>query len=430
MNKIKEQFFEALIEIEREKGIDRESLVAAIEDALHSAYKKNFGVSQKIKVQINQNTGKAAVFAIKEVVEKASSPHTQMSLEEARKLDKEVDIGGTVREELAPGEFGRIAAQIAKQIIVQRIREAERELIYEEFRSRVDTIMTGVVRRERGESVYVDLGKTEGILPHREQPPREEYRTGDRIKIYILDVKQGTRGPQIILSRTYRDLVRKLFEMEVPEIYEGIVEVKAVAREPGFRSKIAVSSKDEKVDGVGACVGMRGIRVQAIVNELNGEKIDIVQYDLDPTTFIKNALSPAQVKESRIDEETKTATIIVPDNQLSLAIGKGGQNVRLAARLTGWRIDIKSESQFQEEQKAKKAIPLTALSGVGPAMAKRLGGLGASTVIEIASLNPEDLTSIPGIGEKTAKRIWEEARRLNQSPPNPKGKENRKNESL
>lgn len=415
MRKIEKQFFEALSEIEREKGIDRKSLIAAIEDALHSAYKKNYGVSQQLIVQLDQNSGRATVFAVKEVVEKVTLPHNQISLEDARSLDKEIELGGVVKEEITPHEFGRISAQIAKQVIIQRIREAERDLIYEEFKKRVDTIMTGVVRRERGENVFVDLGKIEGILPHREQPAREKYHPGDRIKVYLLEVKRGTREPQIILSRTFWGLVKKLFEMEVPEIYEGIVEIKAVAREPGFRSKIAVSSKDERVDGVGACVGMRGIRVQAIVNELNGEKIDIVKYDQDALTFIKNALSPAEVKGSYLDKAGKAATIVVSDEQLSLAIGKGGQNVRLAAKLTGWRIDIKSDSQYREEQKAKRAIPLTALPGVGPKIAEKLTKFGVSTIVEIANLSSEDLLSIPGIGSEKAKKIWEEACNLNRA---------------
>lgn len=414
---MKKQFFEALAEIEHERGIDRESLITAIEDALHSAYKKNFGVSQKIEIQLNCPIAEATIFTTKEVVEEVRSPHSQISLEEARRIDEAVVIGGSVKTELTPQEFGRISAQVAKQVIIQRIRETERGVIYGEFKGRMGEIITGVVRREHGENIYIDLGKIEGILPSSEQIPREKYRIGDRVKVYILDVKKTSRGPQVILSRTYRDLVKKLFEMEVPEIYEGLVEIKAVARDPGFRSKLAVSSKDEKIDGVGACVGMRGIRVQAIVNELCGERIDIVRYDPDPDTFIRNALAPAQVKDVIVNKTTKVATIIVPNEQLSLAIGKGGQNVRLAAKLTGWRIDIKREDQFLEEQKAKRAIPLTAMAGVGPKMAEKLIKFGVSTIPEVVSLSPEDLMSIPGIGKQKAIKIWQEASMLNQAPP-------------
>ncbi len=414
---MKEQFFEAVFEIEREKGIDRQLIIATIEDAIHSAYKKNFGVSQKIEVHLDHDTKEAEIVTIKEVVEQVKNLHSQISLEEARRIDKDVEIGGSVRVSLTPEEFGRISAQVAKQVILQRIRETEREIIYEEFKSRVGEVTIGVVRREQGDSVLVDLGKIEGILPSSEQSSIERYRVGDRIRVYILDVKKTNRGPQIILSRTYRDLVKKLFEMEVPEILEGVVTIEAVARDPGFRSKIAVRSNDEKIDGVGACVGVRGIRVQAVVNELGGEKIDVVPYNPDPAIFIENALSPARIKEIRFDKTAKSAIVTVPDNQLSLAIGKNGQNVRLAAKLTNWRIDIKSESQFLEEERIRRSIPLTALPGVGPKTAENLTKYGISTISEIVNLKPEDLLSISGIGKEKAIKIWKEAQTLNQTLP-------------
>lgn len=413
---MEENLYEVIQEIEYKKGIRREVLIEAIKDALRSAYKKNFGVTQKLDIEIDEESGKMAVFVIKEVVDEVKNPHTQISLQEARGIDPKAEVGGSIKIEITPKEFGRIAAQTAKQVIIQRIREAERELIFNEFKDKVGTVLTGVVRRESGGNVFVDIGRTEGILPYREQPTSEEYHIEDRIRVYVLEIKQSAKGPQVILSRTNREFVRRLFEMEVPEIYEGVVEIKAVAREPGYRTKIAVNSKDANVDSVGACIGMRGIRVQSIVNELNGEKIDIVAYNPDPATFIKNALSPAKVTHIQINEEEKMATVVVEDGQLSLAIGKGGQNVRLAARLVGWRLDIKSRTQFDEEQRVKRSIPLTSLKGVGPKIGGRLASAGVSTLFDILNLKIEDLVSIPGIGEATAAKMLQEANRLNKEP--------------
>lgn len=346
------ELHDALTQLEKEKGIKREVLLKAIKDALLSAYKKNFGSVHNIKIEFDAKQG-FYVTASKEVVEKVVNPKVQVSLADAKGAHPEAEIGQMIDLVITPTQFGRIAAQTAKQVITQRIREAERGLVYEGFKSRRGELVTGVVQKTTRQNILVDLGKTEAILPDKEQSPREKHRVGDRIKCYILEVKMGNKGPQIILSRTNPDMVKKLFEMEVPEIYENIIQIKGVSREPGFRSKIAVYSSDEKIDAVGSCVGIRGTRVQAIINELSGERIDIINYSDNPETFIKNALLPAKSTSVTINHETKTALVIVPDQQLSLAIGKEGQNVRLAAKLTNWRIDIRSESQVTQERDAK-----------------------------------------------------------------------------
>ncbi|HHW40384.1 MAG TPA: transcription termination/antitermination protein NusA [Syntrophomonadaceae bacterium] len=343
------EFINALKEIEKEKGISAEVLLQAIEHALLTAYRKNFGSAQNARIEIERDTGEIKVFAKKNVVEAVTDPRLEITPEEAKRLNPAYDgSSDTVEVEVTPSNFGRIAAQAAKQVVVQQIREAERGLIYEEFLSREGDIVTGVVRRQEAKNIYIDLGRAEALLAPSEQIPTEKYNRGDRIKTYVTEVKKTTKGPQILVSRTHPGLLKRLFELEVPEIYEGIVELKAVAREPGTRSKIAVYSKDENVDSIGACVGPKGMRVQAIVNELRGEKIDIIKWSSNPKEFVANALSPAKVILVAINEEEKIAKVVVPNNQLSLAIGKEGQNARLAARLTGWKIDIKSESQLHE----------------------------------------------------------------------------------
>ena len=337
-------FMDALDQIEKEKGIEKDVLLEAIEAALISAYKKNFGSAQNVRIDIDKNAGNIRVFAQKEVVEQPEDARTEISLEEARKENLNYEIGDVMEIEITPREFGRIAAQTAKQVVVQRIREAERSIIYEEYANRADDIVTGIVQRTEMNNVFIDLGKTEAVLLPSEQMPNETYKQGDRIKAYIVDVKKTTKGPQIMVSRTHPGLLKRLFELEVPEIYEGVVVIESVSREAGFRSKVAVSSRDENVDPVGACVGPKGIRVQNIVHELRGEKIDIVQWSEDSSEYVAHALSPAKVIAVQI-LEGKVAKVVVPDYQLSLAIGKEGQNARLAAKLTGWKIDIKSESQ-------------------------------------------------------------------------------------
>ncbi len=340
-------FMQAFEQLGKEKGISSEVLFDAIEAALISAYKRNFGSIQNVKVSLDRTTGEIHVYAQKQVLETASDPRLEISLENARNINARYDLGDIVEIEVTPKNFGRIAAQTAKQVVVQRIREAERGIIYEEFSNRESDIVTGIVQRLEQKSVYIDLGKTEAILSPTEQIPGDTYRHGDRIKTYIIEVKKTTKGPQVLVSRTHPGLLKRLFELEVPEIHDGVVEIKSVAREPGLRSKIAVFSRDENVDAVGACVGHKGMRVQTIVNELKGEKLDIVKWNADPSQYIANALSPAKVVSVLVNEADKVSKVVVPDYQLSLAIGKEGQNARLAAKLTGWKIDIKSESQDQ-----------------------------------------------------------------------------------
>lgn len=341
------EFLEALDEIAENKGINMEVLLEAIEAALISAYKKNFGSIQNVRVELHRSTGEFKVFSRKQVVENVTDDRTEISLEEAQKINPHFEIDDVVEFEVTPREFGRIAAQTAKQVVVQRIREAERNIIYDEYVNKEQDIITGVVQRHEAGNVFIDLGKTEAILTPQEQMPGEEYNPHDRIKAYIVEVKKTTKGPQIIVSRTHPGLLKRLFELEVPEIADGTVEIKSVAREAGSRSKIAVYSRDENVDPVGACVGPKGARVQTVVNELKGEKVDIIKWSSDLETFVANALSPAKVVSVEVDEEEKTAKVVVPDYQLSLAIGKEGQNARLAAKLTGCKIDIKSESQIE-----------------------------------------------------------------------------------
>jgi N utilization substance protein A len=339
------EFISALKEIEKEKGISIDFLLQATEHALLTAFRKNFGVPNA-RVEIERDTGEFKVFAQKVVVESVTDQRLEIALDECQ---DQVVLGDAVEVEVTPKNFGRIAAQAAKQVVMQQIREAERGLIYEEFLSREGDIVTGVVRRLEAKNMFIDLGRAEALLAPAEQIPTERHKQSDRIKTYVIEVKKTTKGPQILVSRTHPGLVKRLFELEVPEIYEGVVELKAVAREPGSRSKIAVYSRDENVDSVGACVGPKGMRVQAIVNELKGEKIDIVRWSSNPVEFVANALSPAKPIAVGIDEDEKIARVTVPDHQLSLAIGKEGQNARLAARLTGWKIDIKSISQMRDK---------------------------------------------------------------------------------
>ncbi|MCR4434593.1 MAG: transcription termination factor NusA [Clostridiales bacterium] len=341
------ELIHALEQLQKEKGINKEVLIEAIEAALISAYKRNFGTSQNVKIIIDRVSGDVKVFALKKVTANPENEFLDISLEEAKKIDSRYEEDDMAEIEVTPKKFGRIAAQTAKQVVVQRIREAERGIIFDEFMNKESDIVTGIIQRSERKNVIIDLGKTEAVLAPTEQTPGEEYRFNDRIKTYIIEVKKTTKGPQIMVSRTHPGLVKRLFELEVPEIHEGIVEIKSIAREPGSRTKIAVFSKDDNVDPVGACVGQKGTRVQAIVDELKGEKIDIIKWSSNPEEFISSSLSPAKVIRVDINEESKSAKVTVPDFQLSLAIGKEGQNARLAAKLTGWKIDIKSESQLR-----------------------------------------------------------------------------------
>ncbi len=339
----------ALEELEKEKGIKKDYLLESIETALVTAYKRNFDSLENVRVQMDQKTGATHVYSLKEVVKRVMDKETQINVKEAQKINPDFKEGDTVETEIVPRDFGRIAAQTAKQVIIQKLREAEREIIYTEFNDRKGEIVSGLVQKADHNIVVMDLGKLEGVMPSKEQIPTEHYRVNDKVKGYVLDVERGSKGaPQVIVSRSHPDFVRKLLEFEIPEIYEGVIEIKSVSRDPGYRSKVAVYSPDPNIDPVGSCVGQKGVRIQNVINELNGEKIDVIEWNEDPSIYIASSLLPAQILAVDIKEEEKFAQVIVPDDQLSLAIGKSGQNARLAARLTNWKIDIKSETQFRE----------------------------------------------------------------------------------
>ncbi|MBN8199630.1 MULTISPECIES: transcription termination factor NusA [Bacillaceae] len=342
------ELLDALTLLEKEKGISRDVIIEAIEAALVSAYRRNFNQAQNVRIDLNLGNGTMRVFARKDVVDEVFDPRLEISVEDAQKINPNYQVEDVVEMEVTPKDFGRIAAQTAKQVVTQRVREAERGIIYSEFIDREEDIMTGIVQRTDPKFIYVSLGKIEAILPANEQMPNERYQPHDRIKVFITKVEKTTKGPQIFVSRTHPGLLKRLFEIEVPEIYDGTVEIKSVAREAGDRSKISVHSDNEEVDPVGSCVGPKGTRVQAVVNELKGEKIDIVKWSSDPVVFVANALSPSKVLDVIVNEDDKATTVVVPDYQLSLAIGKRGQNARLAAKLTGWKIDIKSETDARE----------------------------------------------------------------------------------
>ncbi|MFT9847817.1 transcription termination factor NusA [Aneurinibacillus sp. REN35] len=363
------EFIEALNEIEREKGIGKEVLIEAIEAALVSGYKRNFNSAQNVRVDINRELGNVRVFARKTVVEEVTDPRSQISLDEAQEIDPNYLVDDIIDMEVTPRDFGRIAAQTAKQVVTQRIREAERGIIYSEFIDREQDIVTGIVQRQDSRFYYIDLGKVEALMPLNEKMPNETFKQGDRVKAYITKVEKTTKGPQVFVSRTHPGLLKRLFELEVPEIFDGVVEIKSVAREAGDRSKLAVYSADPNVDPVGACVGPKGMRVQTIVQELRGEKIDIMKWSEEPAEYVANALSPSKVVHVTVYEGEKVTCVVVPDYQLSLAIGKRGQNARLAAKLTGWKIDIKSETQAAEEgfeySEPISIIPAGAAKGEG-----------------------------------------------------------------
>lgn len=347
MNK---ELLNAIAFLSKEKGVSTDVICDSLEAVLITAYKKEPEANPVADVELNRETGDYRIVAAQTVVDEVENPYSEISLEDARKINPEYEVGDVVNVDVTPDNFGRIAAQAAKQVMIQRLREAERNIVYDEFYNRTDDIITGLIQRIENRNVYVDLGKAEAVLPVSEQIPTENYAVGQRIKCYVVEVRKTTKGAQILVSRTHPGLLKRLFELEVPEIYEGVVELKSVAREPGRRSKIAVYSRDENVDSVGACVGPQGTRVQNIVTELQNEKIDIVKWDEDPAVYIANALSPAQVISVTVDEADKSSSVVVPDYQLSLAIGKAGQNARLAAKLTNWKIDIKSESQAKEAE--------------------------------------------------------------------------------
>ncbi len=360
------EFLAALEELQRDRGIDKDILIEAIEAALVSAYRRHYGANQNVRVHLDRSNGEPHVFAQKLVVDVVNDDRIEVSLSEARRQNPALDLGDVLEYNVTPQAFSRIAAQTAKQVVMQRIREAERGLIYQEFSSREGDIVTGVIQRveplhdtpnhdlhdllrpgqgDRHQRILVNLGKTDAVLRPSDQVPNEDLRSGDRVKAYVTEVKKTTKGPEIYVSRSHPGLLKRLFELEVPEIHDGLVDLKGISREAGFRSKVAVWSEDPNVDPVGACVGPKGLRVQNIVTEIRGEKLDIIRWDPDPSVFVANALSPAKVISVSVDPETRVARVVVPDYQLSLAIGKDGQNARLAAKLTGWRVDIRSESQ-------------------------------------------------------------------------------------
>lgn len=350
----------ALEQLEKERGINKDILVEAIEQALISAYKKNFGSAQDVEVVIDRETGDVRVFTHKTIVGEVNDPATELSIDQAKRFGADFEIGDIVEVEVTPRKFGRIAAQTAKQVVMQRIREAERGIIYDEFSSKEEDIVSGIISRFERKNIIIDLGRAEAILPPGEQTPGEKYNIHDRIKVYVINVKKTNKNPQIYVSRTHPGLVKRLLELEVPEIADGTVEIKNIAREAGSRTKIAIHSRNADVDPVGACVGQKGSRIRAIVDELRGEMIDVIKWSSNPEEYIASSLSPAKVVQVDLNEETKVARVIVPDFQLSLAIGKEGQNARLAAKLTGWKIDIKSESQLRSQIEYQLFHPETA----------------------------------------------------------------------
>ena len=349
------EFIAALDDIERERGISKDILIDAFESALIAAYKRNYGTNGNVRAVVDRDTGEVQIFASKTVVDEVYDPYAEISLADARKINHLYEEGDVLEEEVDPRKFGRIAAQTAKQVVVQRIREAERGVIFDEFVEKENEVLTAIVQRVENRQVLVELGRTEGLLEPNQQMPGEEYAPGDRLKVYVLEVSKMSRGPQVLVSRTHPGLVKRLFEIEVPEIRSGIVQIRSIAREAGQRTKMAVHSTDTMIDPVGSCVGPRGMRVENVVAELKTEKIDIIKWSADPAEYIANALNPARVISVFVAEKEKAARIIVPDNQLSLAIGKEGQNARLAAKLTGWKIDIKSQSQAEQALEQNQA---------------------------------------------------------------------------
>jgi N utilization substance protein A len=397
-------------QVSREKGVEREVLIKTIEEAVKAAARKKLGQDYDLEVSFNEEMGEIEIFEFKEVVEKVSNENVEISLEEAKDIDPESVPGDSLGIKMDTDALGRIAAQSAKQVIMQRLREAERDIVYDDYKDRRGEIIHGIAQRFDKGGIVVNLGRTEAEMPGKEQIPKESYKQGDRVRAYILDVKQFSRGPQIVLSRTHPNFLSALFENEVPEISEGIVRIVQVAREPGSRAKIAVSSKDGDVDPVGACVGMKGSRVQAVVQELRGEKIDIVTWDPDPAKFICNALAPAEIVRVVVDEAEQTMEVVVPDDQLSLAIGKRGQNVRLASKLSGWNLDVTSETNYNAALK-DAYNSLLQLDSVGEATASNLYQEGFRSMEEVAEVSPTDLMQVDGIGEEKAGKIIESAKK-------------------
>ena len=414
------EILEALSQIAREKNVSRDLVIETLEAGLLSAAKRKFGTADNLQVSIDQNTGDIKLLAEKQVVEEVEDPSLQISLDRAREIDLDVDVGGEVTEELSFADFGRNAIQTAKQILVQRVREAERERIYEDYQERIDEIVTGAVQQINRGDIIVNLGRIEAVVPSKEQIRRERYRQGDTIRAYIVEVLRTTKGPQVILSRTHPGFLDRLFQIEVPEIYEGIVQVRAVARDPGERAKVAVSSNDPRIDPVGACVGIKGSRVQAVVRELSGERIDIVPWSEDQLLFLTRALSPAEAIRAEYDEDEEDRLIaIVEEDQRSLAIGKSGQNARLVAQLMGRNIDIVTESEYRDRliRSKRRRMALTDLPGVGTKMAETLRAHGIDSVEQISTLEMADLCAVPGVGRATAEKILNAMEEMESQDP-------------
>jgi N utilization substance protein A len=406
------EILEALSQITKDKNIDMDFVIESLEAGLMLAAKKKFGNTDNIKITIDRKSGEIKIAATKKVVKEVTDPNTEILLAKAKELKPQVKSGEEVEVGIGFEEFGRNAIIAAKQILIQKVREAERDKIYEEYKNKVEDIVTGNVQQVDKGNLLVNLGRAEGIIPLKEQIPKEKYRQGDRIRALILDVQKTAKGPQIVLSRAHPRFLQRLFELEVPEIYERIVEIKVVAREPGERSKIAVSSIDERVDPVGACVGVKGTRVQSIVRELSNERIDIILWSAIPETFAARALAPAKVVHIDTYHDDNSMTIVVEDDRLSLAIGKSGQNARLAAKLIGWKINILGESEYKEQKKLEDQLKIyvNELSGVGKKLKEKLTTAGIETIQDLAKSSVDSLTQIEGIGEKKAESLIEAAK--------------------
>ena len=424
----KSELMIALEQIEHDKGIKKEEILGVIENALVSAYKKHVGKNVNVEAKVDPVTGAMSANVVKKVVAHVENPTMEVSPDEAKALGQPSDIDAEVRIPLDTQDFSRIAAQTAKQVIVQKIRESERESLVVEYKAKVGQMVNGVIWRFANRNIIVDLGKTEAVLPISEQVPRERFNLGQHIRAVVIASERNLKGPSIILSRSHPDLVKRLFEVEVPEIYEKIVEIVNIVREPGMRAKVAVVSRNPKVDPVGACVGVKGARVKPIIDELSGERIDLIPFSNDIVKYISSSLSPAKVlRVSIIGDNEKRAEVLVSDEMLSLAIGKNGHNVRLAAKLTGWHIDIRSESQKKEESEKRSAASteaLVKLEGIGPKTAEVLTKAGMANIEKLASSKTEDLTTLQGIGEKTAEKIIDAAKKyMKKHKPEEKSKE-------
>ena len=407
---------EALGQITKDKNLDLNYVIETLESGLLQAAKKKLGGAENVAVKLDRKTGEIKMFLIKKVVKKVEDPKIEISRDEAQEIAEEAEIGGEVQIPLHFEDFGRNAIAMAKQILIQRIQEAARDKVFEEYKDRVGEIVSGAVQQVDKGNIIVNLGKAEGFMPAKEQIPNEKFRQGNRIRAYILTVEKSSKGPQIILSRTHPAFLRRLFELEVPEIFEKIIEIKGVAREPGERAKVAVTSVDSRIDPVGACVGIRGSRVQGIVRELNNERIDVIQWSADPETFVSQSLAPAKIIHIDTNSQDKTMDVVVGDDKLSLAIGKAGQNARLASKLTGWKINILSETDYKQNKKKKQEEEETAvselsqLSGVGEKLAEKIKEAGYNSLADLAETTVEDLTQIEGIGEKKAAKLIEQAK--------------------